>query len=175
MSCRSLFLLNKKGGVFASSIHSYTGFKRVHHHQFYPIVGELWHDNPQRNSYAIGSSRHYSHHGRKYDFKPNSSNWSYQLPVGLVFGTLGRLTLNIFLYLILYWYFNNINICTEVECFYIYKVECLGDRFSIVEFIKSDDLQISINNIVIERVKSTKFLGIMIDDNLNWKVHIFLM
>ena len=35
-----------------------------------------------------------------------------------------------------------------------------------------DDLQISINNIVIERVKSTKFLGVMIDDNLNWKMHI---
>ena len=34
------------------------------------------------------------------------------------------------------------------------------------------DLKIKINNIEIERKSITKFLGVQIDDKLNWKAHI---
>jgi len=33
-------------------------------------------------------------------------------------------------------------------------------------------LQLSINNFVIEKVTSTKYLGVLIDENLDWKLHI---
>ena len=33
-------------------------------------------------------------------------------------------------------------------------------------------INISINNINVTKVKSTEFLGIIIDQNLDWKLHI---
>ena len=38
--------------------------------------------------------------------------------------------------------------------------------------IKSKTGKISIRNIIIDEVKSTKFFGIIIDDKLKWKEHI---
>ena len=37
---------------------------------------------------------------------------------------------------------------------------------------KIENLEIKINNTAIDRVNSTKFLGVLIDENLNWKEHI---
>jgi hypothetical protein len=38
--------------------------------------------------------------------------------------------------------------------------------------IDDDNQYLSINNIIIKRVKQTKFLGVIIDDKLSWKPHI---
>ena len=38
--------------------------------------------------------------------------------------------------------------------------------------INTENLTLKINNQVIERVRSTKFLGVIIDDHLNFKCHI---
>ena len=37
---------------------------------------------------------------------------------------------------------------------------------------KNEDIKLVINNTEIEKVKSCKYLGIYIDDELNWNVHI---
>ena len=37
---------------------------------------------------------------------------------------------------------------------------------------QNEDLDITINNVKIDRVYVTKFLGVLIDSNLNWKEHI---
>ena len=40
---------------------------------------------------------------------------------------------------------------------------------------KLSHINISINNINLTRVKSTEFLGIIIDENLDWKLHILYL
>ena len=35
-----------------------------------------------------------------------------------------------------------------------------------------NDLDISINNVMVPKVQSTKFLGIIMDEQINWKPHI---
>jgi len=38
--------------------------------------------------------------------------------------------------------------------------------------LKNEDIKLVINNTEIEKVRSCKYLGIYIDDELNWHVHI---
>ena len=48
----------------------------------------------------------------------------------------------------------------------------LFPHFDYIPYIKPPDLDLKINGINIGRVYECKFLGLIIDDKLNWKSHI---
>ena len=64
----------------------------------------------------------------------------------------------------------------EVNLLHINVKKCCYMYFSPLKRgannIDDDNHYLSINNIIIKRVKQTKFLGVIIDDKLSWKPHI---
>ena len=67
---------------------------------------------------------------------------------------------------------NNYMICNKLhinlkKCFYMYFVPSNKNIDNV-----QDDLNLMLNNVVIEKVSETKFLGVIIDDKLSWGPHI---
>ena len=63
---------------------------------------------------------------------------------------------------------NLLHINTKKCCYMLFSPGTKKGRTNI----ESDQYQLSINSKIIKKVNETKFLGVIIDDNLSWKPHI---
>ena len=62
---------------------------------------------------------------------------------------------------------NKLSINFEKTNYMLFKVNAKNNRV-----IKESNFQIAINNIVINRVNNIKYLGVWIDENLTWNIHV---